>query len=658
MNTTMKKRCLQAALLLFLLTGAAYSPKYTPKQESPCPEETAKTAPAVPEELAPETDAEPENKPEAETPTEPETAPETLPARNGWANCHDSRITYEDGCYYYASQADHYYLYRADEDGGNPQCLAKAHADNICVQDDTVYFVNQSDGYGVYRVRTDGTGMEKLCQKGYHLQAGGEYLFFQDAYDPAYDPLGLVTAAESAELSEDDTRFLYRMKKDGSERELLVPNLWDYQLENGCLYYSISTDQGQVIYRTDFAAQNQEELCHLAASENIVVCGEEIYGIDKSYENKKSLRLYSLQNGSQQSFGLPSYDDACLFHGYFYGLCEPQTEEGQERTLTIYRIDLNTRKRETLYQNTFRCEGDHHTVSEPVSDLYATEKGVFFRQFVSGQEGCQWFLLSEDGSAHAWEDRDAMPTTLPARSIDSGEMLSVNSVLRSTPGYETYLAEDLTYEESYHVDFEDSELNQTRSWDIPFTVSLPQFNSKIAGYRQINAYFQNAYQEALQDKDAYFKEIREIMEENPSCTSMWYQTTRYHYIYIGERYITVDQHWDGYYGGAHVGYTECPVTFDRETGETVSLEALLDMPLQEAVAALTASVYKYKECIGDGYNSFFLQRYDPLTEEYNPEKFYLFPDGVGIYYEKYAIDCGAAGDQLFVVPYEEFPGVF
>ena len=76
------------------------------------------------------------------------------------------------------------------------------------------------------------------------------------------------------------------------------------------------------------------------------------------------------------------------------------------------------------------------------------------------------------------------------------------------------------------------------------------------------------------------------------------------------------------------------------------------------MAALTASVYKYKECIGDGYNSFFLQRYDPLTEEYNPEKFYLFPDGVGIYYEKYAIDCGAAGDQLFVVPYEEFPGVF
>lgn len=207
----------------------------------------------------------------------------------------------------------------------------------------------------------------------------------------------------------------------------------------------------------------------------------------------------------------------------------------------------------------------------------------------------------------AWEDRAVIPNTLPARQIDSGEHISVNSVLESTEGYETYLADDLSYEEYFHVSFQDPSSNANCSWEIPFKIRLPQFNSKIAGYRRINAYFQNAYQEAMRDKDDYFKKISE--EDLPTTTTiMWHKGTDYSYIYIGEKYITVDQRWYGYYGGVRGWYEECPVTFDLATGETVSLEALLGMPAQEAVAALTASVYKYKEGMGNGglyQDSFF-----------------------------------------------------
>ena len=76
---------------------------------------------------------------------------------NTWANIHENRICYMDGYYYYASQSDHYFLYRVKEDGTSPQCLVKAHVSDICAQDGEVYFVNQSDKYGIYRMNADGT---------------------------------------------------------------------------------------------------------------------------------------------------------------------------------------------------------------------------------------------------------------------------------------------------------------------------------------------------------------------------------------------------------------------------------------------------------------------------------------------------------------------
>ena len=68
------------------------------------------------------------------------------------------------------------------------------------------------------------------------------------------------------------------------------------------------------------------------------------------------------------------------------------------------------------------------------------------------------------------------------------------------------------------------------------------------------------------------------------------------------------------------------------------------------MAYLTGSVYKYME--GASRGGFLLKGEDVLTANYDPEQFFLFPEGVGIYYERYAIDCGAAGDYIFVIPYD------
>lgn len=131
----------------------------------------------------------------------------------------------------------------------------------------------------------------------------------------------------------------------------------------------------------------------------------------------------------------------------------------------------------------------------------------------------------------------------------------------------------------------------------------------------------------------------------------YFQMTGYGYVYIGESYITVAKYRGGYSGGIRSWTVQEPVTFDRLTGETVSMEALLGMTWQESSARMTASAYKWLE--GEGNSWFFLRDENKLAKEFDPKKFFLFPEGIGIYYEQGAIDCEAAGDYLFVVPWEE-----
>lgn len=567
---------------------------------------------------------------------------------NTWANKGGVRICYEDGYYYYASQVDHYFLYRAREDGSDFRCLAKVHPGNICVQDGKLYFVNQSDGYGIYRMNTDGADTEKLCEKGQNLQLCGEYLYFCSTYEAEYDRRGMVTE----ETSEFDDDFLYRMRRDGTERELIaIPYGGGYVLndqnpeaqDSGTIYYTKRTDNSFAVCRTDLDGQNEEELRRGDSWGAILAYGGSIYYGENYYRDSEWISRLNLQNGETAVCQMPPYQDCCIHNGYLYTLQEETQEDG--RKVSIWRMDLDGENCELIYENVFRCK---YPEGGSVSDLYAAGEGVFFRQYVSEREGCRWFRLTEDEeneawTAEIWEDWEGMAATRPAQEITGdAEVNTVMYFLESTEKYETCLAEDLESEEYYRTDQNGEKCN-------PYRIRLPQFNSKIAGYEKINRYFQNAFQEAEQKKEAFYKMLGEASD--PDYTIAWYEGTDYGDIYIGEKYITVERYESGYRGGGRGWRWERPVTFDRENGEAVSLEQILGVRQQEAVARLTASVYKYMEGIGRGM--FFLKTEDMLTENYDPEQFFLFPEGVGIYYERYAIDSGAAGDYVFVIPWEE-----
>ena len=295
---------------------------------------------------------------------------------NNWANAHESRITYDNGYYYYASQLDHYYLYRVKEDGSQPQCLAKIHAGNILVQDDCIYFINYSDQQGIYRMKTDGSG-----------------------------------------------------------RELLLADIDQFVLAD---FYD-----SQNIHYTGF-----------------IYCSR----LDRGLENMVVSR-YELGNGEIKLLPTPPCVDFCIYNGHIYGIDE-QTVEGKKK-IYVYWMDLDGESCKTIYQNQFDCPRIERLT---ISDLYATGEGVFLRKFVSSEEGCDWFKLTDAGALEKWEDASAVPSVLPASMLEYGELRSVKSVMESTKGYEAYMAADLEYEEFYRT--ENGEKYN------PYTIRLPQFGSQ------------------------------------------------------------------------------------------------------------------------------------------------------------------------------------
>lgn len=556
-----------------------------------------------------------------------------------WANWRESRICCAGGYFYYVSQMDHYYLYRVREDGSEPQCLVQAHAGSVCVQDDEVFFINQTDGYGIYRVKTDGSGLTRLCNKGKRLQISAEYVYFCDTYHAEYDTRKLVTE-EPSEFEDD---FLYRMKKDGSDRVLIAADVRQFVLYDGrshdvrytgeiycCRWEKDST----IVSRMDLDGQNESALCEIKCTGNILVYGGEIFGVGDRDDEGVKISQISLQNGEIRSFLVPDFIDCCIYNGNFYSLCAQETDDMQY--MMIRRTNCDRGGGDIVHQYEFSREDSD---AWAMSDLFATGNGIFFRQYVAAEEGCQWFRLTDDRRAERWEDPGQIPGTLTARNIEYGDLNSVMSVLESTEGYETYLADDLVYETDHAV-------GKNGEGRGTYKIGLPQFNSRISGYKKINQYFQRAYQEAQTDMEDFFQ-----MLDAETGTFSYRQMTGYDYVYIGEKYITVAKYRGGYAGGIRAWTTQDPVTFDRETGEVVSLEELLGMTVQQVSARLTASAYKCLE--GDKNGWFFLREKNKLAEEFDPGKFFLFPEGVGIYYERYAIDCGAAGDYLFVIPWEE-----
>lgn len=228
----------------------------------------------------------------------------------------------------------------------------------------------------------------------------------------------------------------------------------------------------------------------------------------------------------------------------------------------------------------------------------------------------------------------------PVSLLDYGEYSSSLAILSGTEGYEDYLEEDLYYHEAYNVS-EDG----TECWC--FDICLPRFAENMPCHRELNAYFDMWYERLLHEKEDFYDWIEAAKEEGNPPSSMCYLKYSYRDMTIGEQYLTVYVVNTAYYDGRRDYFCPLPVTFDLTTGEPVTLPEILNCSEQETKELVADYVYGYFISQGKEY----VRRETYLCFE--TRDFYMLEQGLGVYYPRYAIDCGAAGDFLFIIPYED-----
>ncbi|MDE5802753.1 MAG: DUF5050 domain-containing protein [Lachnospiraceae bacterium] len=544
-------------------------------------------------------------------------------------------MVYADGWYYYCSQLDHYYLYRAREDGTEQTLLAKVMTESIYVDGDTVYFLNTNDDMMLYRVGTDGSGLCRLSDISLpYLKVWGDYFYFSCAGS------------------------LYRIKKDGSSQELLVEgNVRQFVTDGERLTYILEDREARKyrLYYADMNGENRSAIWELSSEKisrsDLQLTPDFLYCTQKDDTG----RLYRLDLADavpgEQIAVLPD-GDWRIANGSIY--CMTEEKKDGIRTVRLYRLIEEGPDRvvgkwgsergeaeasaidgwELLYENMAQGNGTKSYWGN-LASFYVTEKHIFVREFWSVEEGVLWVLLDEEMQPSLWENSQQVPVVTPAGEPDYGELSSVIMSLH-TPDYSMYMAEDLTYEDSFGVYGLETAYGE-------FSIRLPQFNEEIEGYQKINRFFQERYEWALEEKERFYEEDLDI-----GCS--YFEKVDYKYMYLDENYLTVSGGLYGWIGGNRDFRREMPVTFDRRSGEALSLGDLFAVSEEEAMLRLFASLYKYMECSERGSELGLSNTI--LRDAYNVKQFYLTEDGIGLYYARYTISSGADGDFLFVIPYE------
>ncbi len=133
-------------------------------------------------------------------------------------------------------------LYKMTLDGQNVSQIYAGRADYMLVDGDWIYFQNQNEHHDLYKMRTDGGEIQPLPGEDIrHINSDEEWLYC-DAY------IDYVTG-------------IYRIKKDGSEYQLLVECEGRTQqicIINDWIYYSFIKDDDEIWRRMKLDGTNNE----------------------------------------------------------------------------------------------------------------------------------------------------------------------------------------------------------------------------------------------------------------------------------------------------------------------------------------------------------------------------------------------------------------
>lgn len=516
----------------------------------------------------------------------------------------------------------------------------------------------------------------------------------------------LTEETEVSTLTHENTR-LYKMNCDGSELVLLQDKIPD--LEDGWYHYAIDIYE-DIIYVYDEFRYEEPRCYRLETTDSVVPVPieESVYGkLPKGFEegNKRLPALpYMLRN-----YGfvlLEKTEDNCI---YAYDL-ETETME----LLNFGDIQVDTNSFFMTHEAVYYCEKNSYSYATQwyrlsLDNLQKPEKWIMYEAFDYG-DWVFWgpdsvYFVEENWEKQIWEIYEADCEAETARRVPIGckqedfyetssvfagkssmwywdgeafyysgdggccddgfagqdciikDTLAGNKRVISVYNENPEPAEGMCYykteREIYGLEDTDSEYTGNQ---LKLSCEKAFLRGDSEAVRNINQYIATEYdklyekmvhyaqmwEESMQAEDAIEEVIieEEYVELTGSDLEFGAAVT-----YADEQYIVFCIMSGGYWSGAaHPNYYYTHYVFDRATGERLAITDIVDKDAEE-ICDMIAPYIELDYAFDD---------WTPRECVLEPDRLFLTEKGIGIFFNRYEIDCYAAGEIEFIIPYSVF----
>ncbi|MCL2160255.1 MAG: RsiV family protein [Oscillospiraceae bacterium] len=217
--------------------------------------------------------------------------------------------------------------------------------------------------------------------------------------------------------------------------------------------------------------------------------------------------------------------------------------------------------------------------------------------------------------------------------------------------FETY-----PVQKRYHINLDEDEYIDAIDF-VDLDLSLPSLEGDYAGLSKINEYFAG--------KEIYFygqlpyEDALGPAENVENVRSGYYRSASYSLAAKIGDIVSISAHLDGWFGGVGWDGMEGAV-FDLKTGNKLGLSDIFKVTKDEYIGYIydfvAAEIAKTIAEYGDNWLYFFENPYSDEGYEainyFNEDDFYLTDDSLVVFYDKYTLAAGAAGIQVFYIPYD------
>lgn len=194
---------------------------------------------------------------------------------------------------------------------------------------------------------------------------------------------------------------------------------------------------------------------------------------------------------------------------------------------------------------------------------------------------------------------------------------------------------------------------------LTYTIRFPEFRTTLPQFRRavvmINRYYR---QQALQAvrysrKNLYHDAVAQYLyaKEN-DYPIMVYEVDMDYTITYNEN-CTLSLYFDQYTftGGAHGNTVRSSDTWSLQSGRQLPIERFVARPLHPKQYITEQVIRQIREQIANGDDYYFDDYEKNVVTEFDPDQFYLRPEGLVVYYQLYTIAPYVSGIREFLLPF-------